>query len=156
MLPITARRYHRVMFAIDVSQVPVSPAPVSGAMMSAWIVVPICVVVMLIVAAHVLITAGTPMPASRRRIRISSGVLMLIVTGLLGLALAGIDASDGRRFVMVWIMVPAMVSLLVVLALFDVINTLRLARAEKRQIDQEVARELARARGEKPGAPSGG
>lgn len=115
-----------------------------GPFAPAWLVVPLCALAMLATAAHVLAIQRASMPASRRRIRTVTGLVMLTAAPLLGVALCGVDMSDRRRFLLLWTAVMGLLVMAIALACLDVVNNLRLAVIEKRQIEREAREELAR------------
>lgn len=101
---------------------------------SPWIILPLALVAMLIVSAHVTITQASNAPASRRRLRVANGWVMLITLPLLaaGVSLLAPEKSP-RLFVMTWVVVVLLLTLSILLALADAANTLRLVRDEKRR-----------------------
>lgn len=115
----------------------------SGPILSAWIVLPVVTVAMLLVAGHTLAIQRVAMPASRRRIRTANGLLMLVALPLLAYALCVIGPQDKRLFVLVWVSVMGLVGLVIVLALLDVVNNVRLFARERGQIDRMTAQALA-------------
>jgi hypothetical protein len=96
-----------------------------------------------VIAAHTLAIQRTPMPGSRRRIRTVNGVLMLFLTAILAYAIsimshaqAGGAASmpETREFVIVWMIVMGLLPTVLLLALFDVLNTVRMHREARRAL----------------------
>lgn len=106
------------------------------------LVLPAAAVAMLVIAAHTLATQRAPMPQTRRRIRTANGVLMLFLTAMLAYALSimkhaqaggAASASETREFVIVWMVIMGLLPTVVLLAIFDVLNTVRLhAEVRKR------------------------
>ncbi len=97
-----------------------------------WIILPLALVAMLIVSAHVTLTQASAAPRSRKRLRIANGWVMLITLPLLaaGVSLVTPDRSP-RLFVLTWIGVALLLTLSILLAMLDAANTVRLVRAEK-------------------------
>lgn len=114
---------------IGASNVPLLPA---------WVVLPVAVVVLLVVAVHLLVISNAPMPESRRRIRLASGWVMLLLVPFGAAAFGVVTPSDPRTFVLVWLLVIFMLVMLIVLATLDVFNTGRLYRREKRSIEESI------------------
>jgi len=101
---------------------------ISG-VLPAWLVIPSAVLVMLTVAAAITVTAKHTTPASRRRVRLANGWVMLLLIPLAATGFSLIDsAQQPRLFVQIWILVIGLISISVVLAIMDVLNTARLAR----------------------------
>ncbi|MFN0012573.1 MAG: hypothetical protein ACKVS8_13120 [Phycisphaerales bacterium] len=98
-------------------------------LVSPWVAVPLAMALMFLVAGHVLAVQRTPMPASRRRIRTASGLLMLVVAPLLAHAIStGPGTDQPRPMAVLWLFILSMLGMVVALALLDLVNTLRLAR----------------------------
>ncbi len=94
----------------------------------AWAIVPVAVLTILLIWAHVRSLSRTEMPASRRRIRSVNGLLLLMLPPLMTYALTVASPQKPTVFVFAWMAVSALLLLIVSLAVLDVINTLRLHR----------------------------
>lgn len=69
------------------------------------------------------------MPASRRRIRTASGLLMMVVAPLLAHAIStGPGTDQPRPMAVLWLVILFMLCMVVGLAALDLLNTLRLSR----------------------------
>jgi len=103
--------------------------------LSPFVIVPLALMAMLIVSAHVTITQASNAPASRKRIRIANGWVMLLALPLIAAGVSLVSAeTQPRLFLIVWICVILLLALSVFLAILDATNTLRLARhARQRQ-----------------------
>ena len=108
-----------------------------------WLVLPLTAVVMALTIWHVLAIQRTAMPASRRRIRTASGLLMLLLFAALTYALAGAPISERRLFVLSWLAVLGLVMLVLMLAAMDMANTVRLSGRLRRQLTTQAAQDLA-------------
>ncbi len=122
--------------AISSAALPLSLATVgSGPVAPAWLVVPMAILTMLVIAAHVLVLPKVEMPDSRRRIRTANGMLMLFTTPIFAYALAIANpAKDQRAFVLSWMMVAGLLVIILLVAMFDMANTFRLHRLRLRQL----------------------
>src|SRR5215510_3061619 len=109
-----------------------------GPLAPAWLVAPLAVLALLVIAGHVLALDKAEMPASRRRIRKVNGFLMMFTTPLAAYAFAVVSPSRARLFVMVWMIVAGLVTLVLLLALLDMANTWRMTWAEKRELRRQV------------------
>lgn len=116
-------------------------------MLPAWLVLPICGLVMVVLAVHVVDLQRTAaIPSTRRKLRTACGMLMLFTSALLAYALcvqpepsgSGVSGSDGRAFVLVWTAIVALLAVIVTLAAFDAVHTLILARNERRRLLAEM------------------
>jgi hypothetical protein len=105
-----------------------------------WIGLPLGVVMMLVVAAHVTVIGETTNPASRRRIRQANGGLMLVLIPLLTAGFSLIDPQrDPRLWVLVWLAALPMLCFVVLFAGLDVLNTWRLLRRRRLKLQAELA-----------------
>lgn len=109
----------------------------------AWLIVPIGSVVILLIAAHVGALRRAEMPESRRRIREANGLLMLCGVPLATYALCMASPSDSRAFLLSWTACVGLVGLVLLLAVIDAVNTLRLHWAARAALRMEIARARA-------------
>lgn len=116
----------------------------SGPVAPAWVIIPVACVAMLVVAAHVIALGKAEMPASRRRIRSASGALMLLTIPILAYASSMVSPSQTRLFILSWALGVGLLTLVVALALLDMLNTLRLHRAEKAALRRSLREALTR------------
>ncbi len=116
-------------------------------MVSPWLAVPLAMALMFLVAGHVLAVQRTPMPASRRRIRTASGLLMMVVAPLLAHAIStGPGTDQPRPMAVLWLLILSMLGMVVGLAVLDLLNTLRLARHRRTGAGRGPARRFSRGR----------
>ena len=103
--------------------------------LSPFVSVPLALAAMLIVSAHVTITQSSDAPASRKRIRIVNGWVMLLALPLIAAGVSIVPSqSQPRLFLIVWICVILLLALSIFLAVLDATNTMRLAKiARQRQ-----------------------
>ena len=103
--------------------------------LSPFVSVPLALVAMLIVSAHVTITQASDAPPSRKRIRIVNGWVMLLALPLIAAGVSLVPSQgQPRLFLIVWICVIMLLTLSIGLAILDATNTMRLAKiARQRQ-----------------------
>jgi Na+/proline symporter len=102
-----------------------------GSMLPAWVVLLVGVPTLLGIAAHVLSLQRASMPRTRRRLRTASGVLMMLVTGLLAYAIGIAEVPERPRiqpgaagaFVLVWSVIVGLLAMVVLLAIMDALLT---------------------------------
>jgi hypothetical protein len=127
----------------DAAAALVAPA----ATVPAWFTAPLAAVTMAIVAAHLLHLRSATMPASRRRIRIANGAVMLVNIPLLAAGFTFVSSKTHPGvWALVWVAAIALLATSVGLAVLDAINTARLARAHHRRLHEEFRRNLHRDR----------
>lgn len=125
-----------------------------GQMLPIWFVGPFALLMMVLVVWHLRRMAQDEMPESRRRIRSANGLLLLLLPILMTYALSVTSPREPIVFLWAWSAVSLLVLLLVVLAVVDVGNTLRLHRRHVRTVRAQW-RELRTAiRADLEGRPS--
>lgn len=127
--------------------IPISTLFLGAALAPAWIIIPFAAVTLLVLAGHVLALGGADMPASRRRIRLANGLVMMFATPLTAYAFCIAAPEEPRVFTIVWTLVAGLLFLVVMLAGLDLLNTWRLLASERRRLRAELkaAREEAMA-----------
>ena len=116
--------------------------PMTSTILPVWVVAPMAVVTMLLLAGHLTGLRTAAMPESRRRIRTANGVLMMFVVPLIAYLFGVATPAKPAPFVIGWTTVTAMLGMVLLLALLDMLNTARLHRAELRRIRRETIGEL--------------
>lgn len=116
----------------------------SGPILNAWIGVPLGVVTLMLVAAHVALLSRVEMPESRRRIRRVNGWIMLATIPVAVYAFCIASPAAPRSFALSWMAVLGLVAIVLMLACMDILNTLRLHRAEQREIRRGFYENLSR------------
>jgi hypothetical protein len=149
---------------------PAATAPGSGLSTSplapAWLVLPMAVVTVLVLAGHMHVMHGTPgVPVSRRRIRSVNAGLMLVTIPVLAYAFGIATPARTQAFAVAWSAGALLLGLIVLVALADVVNTWRLHGGERarlrlqmralraaagRRVDGRVAPRGADGRGDGP------
>ncbi|MBX3388849.1 MAG: hypothetical protein KF691_05280 [Phycisphaeraceae bacterium] len=109
-------------------------------LLPAWVVLPVAMVMLLVVAVHLLILLRAEMPASRRRIRTLNGWIMLFLVPIAAAAFGIVTPANPTQFVLVWLIVIAMLVLLIGLAMLDMLNTSRLHRREQDELAEQCRR----------------
>lgn len=123
----------------------------SATILPPWLVLPLAIPTMLVIAAHVLAVHQSDHPLKRRRIRVVNGLLMLLITALLAYALGmaevvnvpAQDPSGARRFLVIWLSIVGLVGIVVALAGADAAHTLLAGLKVRRQLRGEMRRQLA-------------
>jgi len=118
----------------------------AGSMLPWWLVVPLAGLTMGVVAWHTLRLQGADIPASRRRIRIVNGLFMLVLVPVLAFATGVVSPAVPRAFALAWIAVIVMLGLVLAMAILDIVNNVRLHRAEREELARQ-ARQALGARG---------
>lgn len=116
----------------------------SNTVLHPWLVLPVAGLMMLVVAAHIGATQERTEPRSRRRIRVANGWVMLLLLPLLGAGFGVINhQTHPRLFALVWLGAIGLLLLCILLAVADVVNTMRIARAARERLGVRAALEAA-------------
>lgn len=108
-----------------------------------WVSVPLCGLTMGVLIAHLMALQRPEVPASRRRIRTASGLLMFLLAPLLAFAVSVAGPHAPRVMTLAWLAVVMLLTLVVALAWVDVLNNFRLLRRARQALADEAARALA-------------
>jgi peptidoglycan/LPS O-acetylase OafA/YrhL len=113
----------------------------------AWLVLPIAAVALILQAGYLLAIKEAPpeiMPPSRKRIRVASGWLSMGAIPLSAYGFALASPNDAGTFTIVWMLVIGLIGAIVMLAVLDAINTMRMHRSEGDQVHKDLRDKLRR------------
>lgn len=103
-----------------------------------WLIAPLAVLAMLAIAGHVLLLWKAHIPASRRRIRLVNGVVMLFATPIAVYAFGIVTPAQASLFQFAWLMTAGLLLIILLLAILDALNSLRVHASESRRIIREA------------------
>lgn len=111
-------------------------------MISPLLGLPLTFAVMVLIAGHVLALSKSDQPTCRKRIRMANGLVAMLTLGLMcaGLCIFTPERTP-REWALSWMAVMMLVTLHVLLAMADAINTARLRRHATHQI-KDASRRL--------------
>lgn len=115
----------------------------TGSLAPGWLVLPLAGVALLATAAHIVALREAPagaLPESRRRIRTATGWVIMVTIPLTAYAFGIATPSDAGVYLTVWMAVVALLGAILMLALLDAVNTMRLHRAAVRRLRAEYRR----------------
>lgn len=113
--------------------------PLAESIVPAWLALPLAAVLLFVLAVHLHALARSAMPASRKRIRIVNGLLMMLATPAAAYAFGVASTEDQRRFVLAWVLVGGLLLMVIFLALLDILNTSRLHLRERAELRRDLA-----------------
>ena len=122
------------MTVVTLAQGPLAPA---------WVVLPLAGIALVATAAHILALREAPrgaLPESRRRIRIATGWVILVTIPLTAYAFGIAQPAKTGTYLMVWMAVMALLGAILLLAMLDAINTVRLHRLATRRLREQFRR----------------
>jgi uncharacterized membrane protein len=129
-----------------------------------WVVLPLAGAVLILIARHVLRVQVSETNTFRRRVRIINGLVMMFTAALLayalGIAPVVVDPkahpADARTYVLVWTIIVGLLTITVMMAAADAVETMRVAARLRRELRSELAGGTGRARVGQGGAGAGG
>jgi hypothetical protein len=115
----------------------------AGPLVTPWIAIPLAAVAMVLYAGHTLAMQRADIPQARRKVRSALNVLSMFVVAGVAYGSSVADTANRKAFVLCWLLVVGLVGVSLVLALVDVIITVKLTVRERREEARRAAEELA-------------
>lgn len=112
-----------------------------GPIAPTWFVLPLAMVALLVVAAHLIVLrehAIGKMPESRRQIRMITGWVMMFTIPVLAYGFGIVSPTKEHEFLTAWTAIVGLLGAIVLMACVDALNSIRLARVESRELHQEL------------------
>ncbi len=112
-----------------------------GPIAPSWIVLPLAIIALLVVAAHLIVLrehAIGKMPESRRQIRMVTGWVMMFTIPLAAYGFGIVSPTKEQEFLTAWLAIVGLLGAVVLMACVDALNSIRLARVQSREIHQEL------------------
>jgi hypothetical protein len=117
----------------------------AGASLPPMVIIPITIALMAVVVAYQCSVVRGVAPASRKRIRLANGWVMLLNLPTVAAGFSLINhATHPRLFLGVWALAGGLLLISVFLALVDVVNTYRIGQASRQALRRELAARLLR------------
>ncbi len=121
----------------------------TGPALPLWAVLPPCAILMLMLAGYVMALREADVPESRRRIRTMGSVTMMLTQPLIVYLFAIATPANARTFMLTWALLIGLLGILIVLALVDVLNNVRISgnarselKSELRSLEEDVRRAM--------------
>lgn len=116
---------------------------IEAVIISPYLALPLAGILMVVIALHMEHTLEHTAPRSRRRLRIANGWIMLIGIPLLatGSSLINPDTNP-RLFTLIWTTTILFLSLALLVALGDVLNTMRLSLRSHTSLRDQFKQDL--------------
>lgn len=119
----------------------------TGPIAPTWFVLPLALVALVLQAGYLMaIREAKPeqMPPSRKRIRVATGWLSMFAIPLAAYGFGIASPSDPGTFTIVWMLVIGLIAAIVMLAVLDSVNTVRLHRRDGHKLHKELREHLKR------------
>lgn len=107
-----------------------------------WVSGPLAMLTLLVVAAHLMAMRGAAMPESRRRIRTANGWLILITAPMLAIAFSVVSPQQPRQFALAWAVAMLLLTMVIIMAVVDMVNNMRLARLNRQKLRRSLGHHL--------------
>lgn len=129
-------------FMTGLASLGLAQQPGSGPIAPVWAVLPLAFATLVVVAVHWTALAQADMPRWRKNLRTANGLVMMLAIPVLAAGFGIVDPQNTRQFVLTWMLATGLVSLVMVLAMIDVLaSTVHLWRVRR-----EALRHAAQAR----------
>jgi hypothetical protein len=104
-----------------------------------WLTMSLGALVLLILARYLLALGGADMNARRKRIRGANTILMMLVTPLVAYGFGVATPSRARAYVFVWVLICSLLFMIILLALVDMLDSVRVHRVQVRELRRAMA-----------------
>jgi peptidoglycan/LPS O-acetylase OafA/YrhL len=118
----------------------IDPSPIAPV----WFTAPLGVGGLLVIGSHLIALQHSAMEPRRRRLRTATTILLMLATPLIVYAASVARPTDPRTFVLSWVLVAALMTMVLVLALVDIAHTAAIHRAELRELRRRLAESRAK------------
>ncbi len=115
-------------YGFDMEYGPIAPS---------WIVLPLAMLALLVVAAHLIVLrehAIGKMPESRRQIRMVTGWVVMFTIPLVAYGFGIVSPRNEQDFLLAWTCIVGLLAGIVLMACIDAINSIRIARSQSREL----------------------
>ena len=119
-----------------------------------WIAMPFGAVVLLLLARYLLGLGAAEMDERRRRVRTANTILMMLVTPRVAYGVGVAPPARARASVCVWVLICSLLFMVILLAVLDMLNSLRLHRVHMRNLRRSMREGGPGAAVESPGPGS--
>lgn len=119
----------------------------TGPIAPTWFVLPLALIALVLQAGYLIAIrelGPDRMPPSRRRIRVATGWLSMFAIPLSAYGFGIARPSEAGTFTVVWMLVIGLISAIVMLAVLDAINTIRIHRRDGERVHRELRENLQR------------
>lgn len=114
--------------------------PDVDAILPTWLVLPLGALTLIMLAGHLMaLHAATDIEPRRRRIRMTNAVLMMVAVPFVAYGFGVATPSAARAFVYVWVVTAALLTMIIMVALIDMLHSWRLHRLQLRDLRRHLA-----------------
>jgi hypothetical protein len=117
--------------------------PETSPLLPAWLVLPAAVLTLLMLGGQFWVISAAAMDAQRKRLRQATTFLLMLLTPMAAYGFGIAAPARGREYVFVWVLIAALLFIIIMLALLDMLHSLRLYRQHMAQVRARLAKERA-------------
>lgn len=114
------------------------PAAPQAPIAPAWVVLPLALLALFVVAGHWILLGRADMPRFRKSLRTANGLVMMLAIPVLAFGFGVVSPSNARLFTITWMLASGLLMLVLLLAAVDLIHTNILARREHQRLAIEI------------------
>ncbi len=103
-----------------------------------WVVLPLSLLALLVVAGHWILLGRAKMPVVRKSIRTANGLVMMLAIPVLAFGFGVVRPSNGRIFAITWMVATGLLFMVLALAAADLIYTAIIGHRERQRLAIEV------------------
>jgi hypothetical protein len=104
-----------------------------------WLAMPVAAALLVVLARYLIVIAGADMEARRKRIRLANTFLMMLVTPLVAYGFGVVTPSRPRAYFFTWTLIVSLLLMIILLALLDMANSVRLHRTQVRELRRNLS-----------------
>jgi hypothetical protein len=112
-------------------------------LLPAWLVLPVAVLTLLVLGGQFWTMSAAAMDGQRKRLRQATTFMLMLLTPVAAYGFGIAAPARGREYVFVWVLIAALLFIIIMLALLDMLHSLRLYRQQMSQVRAQIARERA-------------
>jgi len=105
-----------------------------------WLVLPLAGILLLFLAGYIQSLQSGEVPPKRRRIRTANTLLMMLATPVIAYAFGVVAPANARMFLLAWLAITGLLTIIIVLAGMDAMYSVRLHREQRRAVRESLRR----------------
>jgi hypothetical protein len=114
------------------------PAAPQAPIAPSWVVLPLSLLALFVVAGHWILLGRAEMPRFRKSLRTANGLVMMLAIPVLAFGFGVVSPSNARLFTITWMLASGLLMLVLLLAAVDLIHTNVIARREQERLSIEI------------------
>jgi ABC-type dipeptide/oligopeptide/nickel transport system permease subunit len=104
-----------------------------------WLAMPVAALVLVVLARYLLALFASDMEPRRKRIRGMNTFLMMLATPLVAYGFSVATPARHRAYIFTWTLICSLLLMIILLALLDIANSIRLHRTQVRDLRRSLS-----------------